>query len=90
MSTSSEDSDDNFLRLHAKAIAEALQQQEASQGFGERPAEMEQFFRSGKAGGWQSELTPDQISRIANAFERTIQKHYGDYVPVIRKLVGKA
>ena len=31
MSTSSSDSDDNFLRLHAKAIAEALQQQEASE-----------------------------------------------------------
>ena len=31
MSTSSSDSDDNFLRLHARAIAQALQQQEVAE-----------------------------------------------------------
>ncbi|MGB0694945.1 MAG: sulfotransferase domain-containing protein [Rhodospirillaceae bacterium] len=52
----------------AKAIAftgfEALQSQEQRDGFVERPAHLQQFFRQGKAGGWKTELTPEHINRV--------------------------
>lgn len=55
---------------------EALQQQEKDRGFRERPAEMEQFFVSGRPGGWRETLTADQIARIREAFAPAIEKRY--------------
>jgi hypothetical protein len=40
--------------------------QEAEAGFGEAPARMNEgrFFRSGRVGGWRSELAPEQCRRV--------------------------
>ncbi|HYH21259.1 MAG TPA: sulfotransferase domain-containing protein [Azospirillum sp.] len=43
---------------------ERLRAEEEKQGFGEKPAHMERFFRRGRAGGWRSVLTPEQAARI--------------------------
>lgn len=53
-----------------------LQKQEADQGFVERSLHSEKFFRSGRAGGWRDQLTPEQIARIESdhAFQ---MKRYG-------------
>ncbi len=63
-----------------------MQKQESREGFGERPVGMEQFFQSGKPGGWQNKLTSEQISRIANEFGNVIQKYYADHIPMINEL----
>jgi hypothetical protein len=58
---------------HARAIVEAavaatdfrrVAAMERSNGFRERPREASRFFRHGRAGGWRSVLTADQIARI--------------------------
>jgi hypothetical protein len=41
-----------------------LQKMEATEGFVERSIHSERFFRSGRSGGWQDKLTPDQVARI--------------------------
>lgn len=41
-----------------------LQTMEAEQGFIERSIHSEKFFRSGRSGGWQETLTPEQAARI--------------------------
>lgn len=41
-----------------------LSRQEAEQGFKERPAKAERFFREGKSGGWRDKLSAAQIDRI--------------------------
>ncbi len=43
-----------------------LKKQEAAKGFKEKPRSAETFFREGKAGQWQSQLTRNQIRRIMN------------------------
>ena len=43
-----------------------LRDQEASQGFRERPLGMERFFRMGIAGGWRQTLNDQQARRIAD------------------------
>jgi aryl sulfotransferase len=44
-----------------------LQRQESEKGFGERISRTAPFFRSGEAGAWRQELTPDQVARIESA-----------------------
>ncbi|HEX3937161.1 MAG TPA: sulfotransferase domain-containing protein [Xanthobacteraceae bacterium] len=41
-----------------------LQDEEAREGFKERPERAERFFREGRAGQWREMLTPRQIDRI--------------------------
>ena len=41
-----------------------LQSLEREQGFAERSLHSDKFFRSGRAGGWQDTLTPQQVERI--------------------------
>jgi len=41
-----------------------LRRQESEKGFGERMSRTAPFFRSGEAGAWRRELTPDQVARI--------------------------
>jgi hypothetical protein len=51
-----------------KAIAfssfEQLSRQEAAEGFRERTAAQERFFRKGEVGGWREVLTPAQAARL--------------------------
>lgn len=46
---------------------QVLKEQERRQGFRERPARMEAFFREGKAGQWKKVLTKEQIAAIVAA-----------------------
>ncbi|HLO78661.1 MAG TPA: sulfotransferase domain-containing protein [Magnetospirillum sp.] len=48
----------------AATTFDSLRAQEEAHGFCERPSSMEFFFRSGKAGGWQDRLSPEQAERI--------------------------
>jgi len=41
-----------------------LSAQESRDGFRERPPHAERFFRQGKAGSWQSQLTDSQIDKV--------------------------
>lgn len=54
----------------------ALQKQENSEGFREKPPAMEKFFVSGKYGGWRDALTPAQVARIHSEFKPTIDEFF--------------
>jgi hypothetical protein len=41
-----------------------LRAQEDSEGFFERPNNVEVFFREGRAGQWKEILTPQQVARV--------------------------
>lgn len=43
-----------------------LKKQEAEHGFEEKAAATESFFRKGKVGDWQEQLTPEQIARVVH------------------------
>jgi Sulfotransferase domain len=73
-----------FLRLRptpaqldnaiAKSSFKALAEQEARDGFVERPKKAEKFFRQGKSGQWRDVLTPDQIRSIVNSHAPMMQR----------------
>lgn len=54
----------------------ALQKQESSLGFREKPEGMDKFFSTGKYGGWIDKLTVEQIARIHTEFKTTIEKYF--------------
>ena len=56
-----------------------LRKQEDSEGFPERSAAQERFFRSGKAGGWRDVLSDNQVHRIV-AVHRAQMARFG-YIP---------
>ncbi|MDA0219396.1 MAG: sulfotransferase domain-containing protein [Proteobacteria bacterium] len=78
-----------FLRLDVskerleRAVRHAsfkeLRKQEDSEGFPERSAAQERFFRSGKAGGWRDVLSDNQVHRIV-AVHRAQMARFG-YIP---------
>lgn len=60
-----------------KATAfDKMQTQERELGFTEKPEGMENFFAKGQAGVWKDDLTPEQVSRIREAFLPTLEKYY--------------
>jgi hypothetical protein len=61
---------------------EKLKEQEEERGFMEKNRKSESFFRSGKAGGWKNELTPEQIRSIVYN-HRTVMEKYGYEIPDI-------
>lgn len=73
-----------FLRLRptpaqldsaiAKSSFSVLAEQEAHDGFVERPEKAEKFFRQGKSGQWRDVLTPDQIQSIVNSHAPMMQR----------------
>lgn len=64
----------------AKAVAfsnfEQLRQQEAGQGFRERPPGAERFFRQGKVESWRGVLTSEQIDLIVTT-QGAMMRRYG-------------
>jgi hypothetical protein len=56
-----------------------LSDREAESGFLERPAGMARFFRTGRAGNWRTELSPDQIRTIEDD-HGAIMRRFG-YLP---------
>jgi hypothetical protein len=53
---------------------EALRAAEAAEGFPERPADAERFFRRGQADGWRRDLTPGQAACIAAAHGAVMER----------------
>lgn len=77
---------DGKLRRAIRASSfKELQKQERKDGFGERPERMQQFFVSGKSGGWRDQLSEQEIDRIAVEFERVLKRHY----PEILQEIGR-
>ncbi len=77
------------MRRTLKATSfRALQKQERETGFGERPKGMEQFFATGRAGGWREDLTPAQVARIRAEFLPTVEKWYPEMLDETREFAG--
>lgn len=53
---------------------EKLQAQESEQGFFEKPAKVERFFRKGTVGDWQTTLTNTQIKKIIQDHQEVMQQ----------------
>lgn len=53
---------------------ERLQQQENEMGFSERMPMSRRFFRKGVVGGWRSELTAQQVSRLVDAHREAMME----------------
>lgn len=51
-----------------------LRRQEAAAGFIERSIHTDQFFRSGRAGGWREELPPEAVERIRRDHARVMRE----------------
>ena len=79
------------LRRTLKATSfRALQKQERESGFHERPPEMEQFFATGRAGGWREALTPGQAARIRAEFLPVLERWYPEMLDQTRDFAGDA
>ncbi len=59
---------------------DALRKQEDESGFIERPAGMDKFFHSGRAGGWRETLNDAQVATLHRAFEPALQRWYPELV----------
>ena len=57
---------DRLERAIRNSSFNVLKNQEEKFGFTERPAHQERFFRTGTAGQWKKQLTPEQVARICN------------------------
>lgn len=65
------------LRRAIRAASfESLQKQEREKGFRERPPGMQQFFATGRSGGWREKLSPAQVARIRAEFLPALERHY--------------
>jgi len=51
-----------------------LQREERSHGFKEKPANVEAFFRKGRAGDWRTTLAPDLALRLCVAHEEVMRR----------------
>jgi hypothetical protein len=67
---------DRLIRAIENSSFEKLKQQEQSEGFVEKPARAESFFRAGKANQWRNVLTPEQIDRVVQV-NREQMKQFG-------------
>jgi len=69
---------------------ESLRKQEDTGGFIERPAGMEKFFHSGRAGGWREILTDEQVATLHRAFEPALQRWYPELVEETAAIAKRA
>jgi len=65
-----------------------LQSMEQEQGFVERSLHSERFFRSGRSGGWQDKLTPEQVARIERDHAEQMRR-FGYLPPLQAERPGK-
>ncbi len=68
----------------------ALRKQEDEKGFIERPAGMEKFFHSGRAGGWRETLNDRQVATLHEAFRPALGKWYPELVAETEEIAGRA
>src|SRR5437764_9074924 len=73
-------SDEQLTDAIDRSSLERLREQEEKDGFRERPAKAERFFREGRAGQWKEVLTPQQVQRIVDAHGEQMQR-FG-YLPL--------
>lgn len=59
---------------------EQLKEQERREGFKEKPAEAERFFREGRSGQWREQLTDQQIRAVVVAHAAEMSRF--DYLPL--------
>lgn len=82
---------DGQLRRAIRAASfESLQKQEREKGFRERPPAMQQFFATGRAGGWREKLTPAQVARIRAEFLATLERHYPEMLEETAEVAASA
>lgn len=72
-------SEEEIARAIRFTSLEEFRKQEAEEGFHERLDAGGRFFRSGRAGGWREELTPEQTRRVVDRHREQMQR-FG-YVP---------
>ena len=53
---------------------DAARAQESKDGFIEKPAQAESFFRAGTSGQWRDALAPDIVERIVEAHRPMMKK----------------
>lgn len=63
-----------------RASFDKLQDEEAREGFKEKPELAERFFREGRAGQWREVLAPDQVGRVVAAHGEQM-KRFGYWPP---------
>lgn len=74
------DVDDNkLIKALEESSFEKIKEQENKDGFKEKSAKSQSFFRQGKAGTWRQELTSKQIMEICND-HRGVMRRFG-YLP---------
>ena len=59
---------------------------EEEEGYKEKPDSAPRFFRSGKAGEWRHELTPDQVRKIVQDHHVQMAR-FGYLIPELRPLL---
>jgi len=69
---------------------DSLRKQEDEAGFVERPAGMEKFFHSGRAGGWREALGDRQVATLHRAFEPALQEWYPELVDETAAIAKRA
>ena len=65
----------------ASSAFNSLRELEDKQGFAEKPAKADRFFREGRAGQWRDILTRDQIDRITAAHQTQMER-FGYWPPL--------
>lgn len=73
-----------------KTSFKALQRQEKQHGFKEKPEGVEQFFVSGKNGGWKDSLTAEQVARIQKEFGPTIDEYFPEIAKEAAEFISKS
>lgn len=77
-----------FRRAIKATRLETLRKQEAQGEFKERPQHLDHFFHKGSVGGWRDTLSPDQIVRLYEAFETTLQAWYPEIAADAAEIAG--
>jgi hypothetical protein len=70
---------EQLVRAIALTRFDRLRDNEAVAGFNERPHDIENFFREGRAGQWRERLTADQVARVVKA-HHPLMRRFG-YLP---------
>jgi hypothetical protein len=64
-----------------------LKEQEAKEGFREKPDKAERFFREGKSGQWREKLSRRQVRQIVSVHHKQMQR-FGYLTDELRHLAG--
>ncbi|EDM37163.1 Sulfotransferase [Pedobacter sp. BAL39] len=68
-------SSEDILSAIDKTSFDKIKKQESEKGFGEAPLKVDSFFRSGKVGGWQQELSAEEVRMIIDVNYATLVRY---------------